>query len=119
MKITKKYEKVRNEVNILFEHLTIENKKMSKKEVALVIKFVDMNYKLGKSCLKKQVLELVNKIPADETYCLDCKSGFDEDSDECFRCNGKNIIHKELDISREKLISKIQRLKWQLKQMNK
>jgi len=56
----------------------------------------------------QKVCEEIEKIPANETYCFKCKLGFDEDSDECFRCDGKDIEHRKLDISREELLKKFQ-----------
>jgi len=53
---------------------------------------------------KQKIIEEIEKIPANETYCLDCEAGFDEDSNECFRCDGKNIVHRKLEISREELL---------------
>ena len=53
---------------------------------------------------KQKRIEEIEKIPANETYCLDCEAGFDEDSNECFRCDGKNIVHRKLEISREELL---------------
>ena len=71
----KEFEKVRNQVNILFEHLIVETKKMSKKEVALVKKFVDMNYELGKEHKKKDVSGLIEEIKkgcsASERFVMD------------------------------------------------
>lgn len=61
-------------------------------------------------CLE-EVEKLIDEIPAKYTYCKKCTSGFDEDSEECCDCNSKEVLHYELDISREELKSKVQDLK--------
>ena len=56
---------------------------------------------------KKEEKKVIDEVPANETFCFDCNLGFDEDSDECFRCDGKNIEHREMDISKEELKQKL------------
>ncbi len=46
--MTEDYEKIRNQVNILIEHLRVEDKRISDEEINLLKKFVDMTYNLNR-----------------------------------------------------------------------
>ena len=70
----------------------------------------DSIWQSGYDTAIEEVLELINEIECNETFCFKCGCGFDEDSDEYFRCNGKDIEHRELDISREKLKRRVEAL---------
>lgn len=56
---------------------------------------------------RERIIKIIKSLDCSETFCWDCESGFDEDSDECFRCNGNNVDHRDIDISKESLIIEI------------